>query len=84
MYLAKIYVRFKAGVLDPQGTAIKGALKHLGFETVEDVRVGKLIEIKLKTGDRREAEFQIKDMCEKLLANPVIEDYHFEIMEDLL
>lgn len=76
---ARIHVRFKSGVLDPQGTAIKGALKHLGFEDVEDVRVGKLIEIKLDAASKKDAEGQIKAMCEKLLANPVIEDYSFEL-----
>jgi len=79
MINAKIHVRFKSGVLDPQGTTVKGALKHLGFENVEDVRIGKLIEIKLDTADEKDAEERVKAMCEKLLANPVIEDYSFEL-----
>ncbi|MDI3481734.1 MAG: phosphoribosylformylglycinamidine synthase subunit PurS [Tepidanaerobacteraceae bacterium] len=79
MINARIHVRFKSGVLDPQGTAVKGALKQLGFENVVDVRVGKLIEVKLNVEDEKDAKDEIKSMCEKLLANPVIEDYSFEL-----
>ncbi len=79
MIKAKIYVTLKKGVLDPQGKAIKQALEHLEFKGIEDIRIGKLIEITLNSKTESEAEKNIKDMCEKLLANTVIEDYRFEI-----
>ena len=72
---AKVHVRLKAGVLDPQGAAIGRALAQLGFAGVETVRQGKLIEIELAENDRATAETQLRAMCEQLLANPVIETY---------
>lgn len=72
---AKVHVRLKDGVLDPQGAAIGRALTQLGFAGVETVRQGKLIEIELAEGDRAAAESQLRAMCEQLLANPVIETY---------
>jgi phosphoribosylformylglycinamidine synthase PurS subunit len=82
MTVARIRVRIKAGVLDPQGSAIKGALKKLGFNDIEDVRVGKLIEIKIKQKEEAQAREQVKQMCDRLLANQVVEDYDFDILED--
>ncbi|HJL20063.1 MAG TPA: phosphoribosylformylglycinamidine synthase subunit PurS [Sandaracinaceae bacterium LLY-WYZ-13_1] len=76
---ANIYVTLKREVLDPQGDAVKRALSTLQLGDVRDVRVGKLIEIELDQADRGAAEEQLEAMCEKLLANPVIEDYRFEI-----
>ncbi|ADL08253.1 phosphoribosylformylglycinamidine synthase subunit PurS [Thermosediminibacter oceani] len=84
MYLARIHVRFKPGVLDPQGAAILGALNHLGFEGVKSARTGKMIEITLEAEDRSAAGRTVREMCEKLLANPVIEDFTFEIAEENL
>lgn len=72
---AKVHVRLKDGVLDPQGAAISRALAHLGFEGVRDVRQGKLIELELTESDPAAAERQVRAMCEQLLANPVIETY---------
>jgi phosphoribosylformylglycinamidine synthase len=72
---ARIHVRLKDGVLDPQGAAIGRALAQLGFEGVADVRQGKLIELDLAETDRARAEVQVQAMCEQLLANPVIETY---------
>ncbi|MEM7024387.1 MAG: phosphoribosylformylglycinamidine synthase subunit PurS [Pseudomonadota bacterium] len=72
---ARIHVRLKDGVLDPQGAAIGRALEHLGFEGVGGVRQGKLIELELDETDRANAERQLEEMCERLLANPVIETY---------
>jgi phosphoribosylformylglycinamidine synthase len=72
---AKVHVRLKDGVLDPQGAAIGRALAQLGFAGVETVRQGKLIEIELAESDRATAETQLRAMCEQLLANPVIETY---------
>jgi phosphoribosylformylglycinamidine synthase len=79
MIKAKVYVTLKKGVLDPQGKTIKQALEHLEFKGIEDVRLGKYIEITLNSKSETEAKKEIKDMCEKLLANTVIEDYRFEI-----
>ncbi|TBW38208.1 phosphoribosylformylglycinamidine synthase subunit PurS [Siculibacillus lacustris] len=77
---ARVTVTLKHGVLDPQGKAIQGALKSLGFAGVDDVRQGKLIELELATADRAEAQAQLTDMCEKLLANTVIENYRIELI----
>ncbi|NQW00931.1 MAG: phosphoribosylformylglycinamidine synthase subunit PurS [Rhodospirillales bacterium] len=76
---ARIHVTLKNGVLDPQGKAVEHALGSLGFDGVEDVRQGKYIEINLSETDPAKAETQARDMCEKLLANTVIENYSVEI-----
>jgi phosphoribosylformylglycinamidine synthase subunit PurS len=75
---AKVKVTLKNGVLDPQGKAIEGALTHLGFDGVEHVRQGKYFEIELAETDKAKAEAQVKAMCEKLIANTVIENYAIE------
>ena len=77
---AKVHVTLKNGVLDPQGQAILSALGHLGFDKVGDVRQGKYIVLDLAETDRAKAEAAVKSMCEKLLANTVIENYQFEIV----
>ena len=77
---ALVYVTFKAGVLDPQGEAVRGALISLGFKGVNDVRVGKFIEIELEDADDVHAD--IEKMCRDLLANPVIEDYRIEMADE--
>ena len=77
--LAKIYVTLKKGVLDPQGKAVQHSLAALGFDEVTDVRLGKYLEVRVDHMVGNEVEARIKDMCDKLLANPVIEDYRFEI-----
>jgi len=76
---ARIFVTLKAGVLDPQGQAIEGALAALGFEGVTSVRQGKVFDIELASATN--GEVRLKAMCEKLLANTVIEDYRVEIEE---
>lgn len=76
---ARVTVMLKDGVLDPQGEAVRHALGTLGFQGVEAVRQGKVIEIDLATTDRAAAEAEVKTMCEKLLANTVIEKYSVEI-----
>ena len=78
---AKIYVTLKREVLDPQGDAVRRALGSLGFEGVKDVRIGKLVEIDVDRADRAGVERDVKQMCEKLLANAVIEDFRFDIVE---
>ncbi len=76
---AKIKVTLKSGVLDPQGKAIEGALGHLGFGGVEQVRQGKYFEIESAETDKARAREQVKAMCEKLIANTVIENYEIEL-----
>jgi len=76
---ARITITLKNGVLDPQGKAIEGALHVLGFADVANVRQGKLIELDIPAGDDAAARNQLRDMCEKLLANTVIENYNIEI-----
>ncbi|WP_136656933.1 phosphoribosylformylglycinamidine synthase subunit PurS [Nitratireductor sp. XY-223] len=80
MIKARVTVTLKNGVLDPQGKAIEGALGSLGFEGVDQVRQGKVFDLELESADPKNAEKQIADMCEKLLANTVIEDYAVELL----
>ncbi len=80
-YLARVDVTLKPAVNDPQGNTIRDALHALGFPEVGAVRAGKYMEIKLDTASRKKAEEQVTEMCKKLLANPVIEDFRFEIVE---
>ena len=77
---ARIHITLKNGVLDPQGKAIQMALTGLGFDAVEDVRQGKYIEVELGEDDAVSARTTVADMCEKLLANTVIENYDIEIV----
>ncbi|MCC7259937.1 MAG: phosphoribosylformylglycinamidine synthase subunit PurS [Alphaproteobacteria bacterium] len=77
---AKIHITLKKGVLDPQGKAIEHALGNLGFNGVSGVRQGKFIELDVSEKDKAKANTQVKDMCEKLLANQVIEDYQYELV----
>ena len=77
---ARIAITLKNGVLDPQGSAISGALSHMGFDGVNSVRQGKIIDIDLD-GTASENDAKIKDMCEKLLANTVIENYDIQIVD---
>ena len=76
---AKVFVTLKKSVLDPQGKAVQHALASLGFSEVKDVRMGKYIELELNGMDKAPAEQKIRQMCEKLLANTVIEEYKFEL-----
>ena len=78
---AKIYVMPKDGVLDPQGKVVERSLHTLGFPGVKDVRIGKVIEFNIEAPSSAEAERQIRQMCERFLANPVIEDYRLEIQK---
>lgn len=79
MFKVKVYVTLKESVLDPQGTAVKSSLHALSYNEVDDVRIGKYMELTVNSVENVEA--RIKEMCEKLLANTVIEDYRFEIEE---
>jgi len=78
MHKAKVFVTLRESILDPAGTAVKGSLHKLGFEEVRDARIGKYIELKLD-GNVDNARERVKAMCEKLLANTVMEDFRFEI-----
>ncbi|MCU1279746.1 MAG: phosphoribosylformylglycinamidine synthase subunit PurS [bacterium] len=77
---ARVYVTLKSGVLDPQGQAVARALGRLGFAEVKDARIGKFIEIQL-ADDVKDVEGHLKQMCEKLLANTVIEEYRYELVK---
>ena len=77
---ARVYVTLKHGVLDPQGQAVHGALGRLGFAEVKDARIGKYIEMQIDDSVK-DVEAHLKQMCEKLLANTVIEEYRYEIVK---
>jgi phosphoribosylformylglycinamidine synthase PurS subunit len=77
---ARVTVMLKSGVLDPQGEAVRHALGSLGFQGVNGVRQGKVIELDLATTDTATAETEVKAMCDKLLANTVIESYRVELL----
>lgn len=76
---AKIFVTLKRTVLDPQGNAVLGALESLGYKSVKEVRVGKYLELSLEASDRQQAEKEVREMCGRLLANPVIEEFSYVI-----
>lgn len=78
---ARIVVRLRPGILDPQGTTIRRALEGLGFPEVRDLRVGKVLDLTLDEADPARARQRLDEMCRKLLANPVIEDYTCEVVE---
>jgi len=77
--LAQIHVTLKEGVLDPQGKTVHHALTDLGYDEVLDVNIGKYLEIKLDSASKEEAEIRVREMCERLLANTVIESFRFNI-----
>ncbi|WP_427814208.1 phosphoribosylformylglycinamidine synthase subunit PurS [Enterococcus sp. 22-H-5-01] len=79
MYFVKIYVTYKNSVLDPQGEAVKGAVHRLGFEEIEEIRIGKYFELKVEKRDRS-IEETIEEVCDKLLANVNMETYRYEIV----
>lgn len=81
MFKATVYVTLRESVLDPQGNAVKDSLHTLGYDEVGDVRIGKYMELEIRITDRAAAEERVKEMCEKLLANTVIEDYRYELQE---
>ena len=79
MARARVYVTLKEGILDPQGKTVLRALKSLGYDEVEDLRIGKYMELALDGEDGEKLEARLLEMCEKLLANPIIEDYRVEV-----
>lgn len=78
-YNAQVYVTLRPSVLDPAGTAVRYSIQHLGYDTVEQVRIGKYIELSLTATDEADAHQQLDRICDQLLANPVIEIYRFEL-----
>lgn len=80
MKKVKIYVTLKESILDPQGSAVKGSLEKIGYSEVADVRIGKFLEVTIADTDR-DVDTIVKEMCEKMLANTVIENYRYEIEE---
>lgn len=81
MFLAEVFVTLKPTVNDPPGITVMGAVQNLGFNSVYGVRIGKFLEIKLAETNRGKAEQIVEDICQKLLANPVIEEYRYELKE---
>jgi phosphoribosylformylglycinamidine synthase len=80
-YLAQIYVTLRPSVLDPAGTAVQSGLQHMGYDNVERVRIGKYVELTLHAAGESEAGEQLDRICDQLLANPVIENYRFDLTE---
>jgi phosphoribosylformylglycinamidine synthase PurS subunit len=78
----KIYITYKKGILDPQGTTVAKALSALNYDNVGSVRIGKYIQMELAENDSGRVEEQVAEMCQRLLANPVIEDYSFEVVKE--
>ncbi len=81
MYLSKITVTLRKSILDPQGKAVEHGIHSLGYDDVRDVRIGKYIEIAVEATNKKEAERITNDVCQKLLANPVMEDFSFVVEE---
>lgn len=80
-YQARIYVTLRPSVLDPAGTAVETGLKQMGYTEVESIRIGKYIEMQLTADDEQQAQQHLDQMCDRLLANTVIENYRFELTE---
>ncbi|WP_409296660.1 phosphoribosylformylglycinamidine synthase subunit PurS [Peribacillus sp. SCS-26] len=80
MFKVRVYVTLRESVLDPQGSAVKGSLHSMSYEEVKDVRIGKYLELTIEKSDR-DLDVLVREMCEKLLANTVIEDYRYEAEE---
>ncbi|MBA9028672.1 phosphoribosylformylglycinamidine synthase subunit PurS [Peribacillus huizhouensis] len=80
MYKVKVYITLRESVLDPQGTAVKSSLHSMSYDTVSDVRIGKYMELTIEKNNQ-DIDALVKEMCERLLANTVIEDYSYEIEE---
>jgi len=78
---AEIHVTLKELVLDPQGTTLKRSMETMGYQGIEDVRMGKFIQVRFNSDDRKEVEEKVKEMCQKILSNPVIEQYSYSLTE---
>lgn len=82
MYTSKINISIRKTILDPQGKAVEHSLKSLGFDSIEDTRIGKYIELRINARSKKEAEKISAEACEKLLANPVMEDFTIEVIKN--
>jgi phosphoribosylformylglycinamidine synthase len=80
-YLAKIFVTLRTSVLDPAGVAVQSGLKQMGYENVEQVRIGKYIELTIVAPDEMKARRDLNRICDQMLSNPVIENYRFDLIE---
>ena len=80
-YQAQIYVTLRPSVLDPSGVAVQSGLKHMGYDNIDRIRIGKYIELTLTAEDEASAKQQLDRICDQMLANPVIENYRFELTE---
>ncbi|MGL5060155.1 MAG: phosphoribosylformylglycinamidine synthase subunit PurS [Microcoleus sp.] len=80
-YQAQIYITLRPSVLDPAGTAVQSGLQHMGYDNVEQVRIGKFVELTLTAAGESEAREQLDRICDQLLANPVIENYRIDLTE---
>ncbi len=81
MLKAQVHVMLKKGIFDPQGQAVMHGLESVGFQTVKQVRIGKVIELSLDMTDKTEADRVVNDMCDQMLANPIVESYSYDILE---
>ncbi len=82
MFTAKMFITLRKTILDPQGKAVEHSLKSLGYDRIVDTRIGKYIELKIDVPDEHTAKAIAEEACKKLLANPVMDDYTFEISKD--
>jgi phosphoribosylformylglycinamidine synthase subunit PurS len=80
-YQAKIFVTLRPSVLDPAGTAVQSGLKQLGYDNIEQLRIGKFMELSLTAADEQTARQNVDQICDRMLANPVIENYRFDLIE---
>ncbi len=81
MYRAKVLIKRRPSILDPQGKAVEIGAQHLGLTNIKNTRIGKYIEFDVDTVDKTEAEKEVSNYCDKLLSNPIIEDYEFTLSE---
>jgi phosphoribosylformylglycinamidine synthase len=80
-YLAKIFVTLRPSVLDPAGVAVQSGLQQMGYDNVENVRIGKYIELSITTSDQSKARQDLDRICDEMLSNPVIENYRYDLIE---
>jgi phosphoribosylformylglycinamidine synthase len=81
LYLARVYVTLKPTVNDPQGLTVLGALGNLGYTSIDEVRVGKYLEVQVNESERSRAELLVNEICQTVLSNPVIEEFRFDLEE---
>jgi len=81
LFKAKVLVKRRPSILDPQGMAVEKGAKHLGFNNIKDTRIGKYVEFTVDTNEKKSAEKEVKEYCDKLLINPNLEDYEFTLEE---